>query len=201
MNIYRESNNINENNVDNSTNNNSLKGSETEKNLYKTFAGECRAVVKYMLYAEKAKEEGYMWLGEVFDDTSLNELAHARVVLKTFLGLIGSTLDNLKDVFAGETNEYENLYKEFEETAQREGFMKIAKFYKELREVEENHSKNFKELSDKLDDGTIFEGPMESKWYCMNCGYIYEGPEAPAVCPLCGYPRAYFKRYCEITNL
>ena len=77
----------------------------------------------------------------------------------------------------------------------------IAKFYKELREVEESHARTFKDFIDKLEDGTMFEGPVESKWYCMNCGYIYEGAEAPAVCPLCGYPRGYFKQYCEITNL
>lgn len=201
MNIYRESNNASGNDVDNVMNKKLLKGSETERNLYKTFAGESRAVVKYMLYAEKARAEGYMWLGEEFDDTSLNELAHARVVLKTLLGSIGTTLDNLKDAVAGETNEYENLYKEFEETAEREGFTPIAEFYKELREVEENHARAFKDLADKIEDGTIFEGPVESKWYCMNCGYIYEGPEAPAVCPLCGYPRGYFRQYCEITNL
>ena len=201
MNRYRESNITSGNNVENVVSNKTLKGSETEKNLYKTFAGESRAVVKYMLYAEQAKSESYMWLGEVFDNTALNELAHARVVAKTFLRIVGTSLDNLKDSLAGETNEYENLYKEFQETAEREGFTQIAKFYKELREVEESHARTFKDFIDKLEDGTMFEGPVESKWYCMNCGYIYEGAEAPAVCPLCGYTRGYFKQYCEITNL
>src|SRR5574344_844111 len=122
INRYRESNITSGNNVENVVSNKTLKGSETEKNLYKTFAGESRAVVKYMLYAEQAKSESYMWLGEVFDNTALNELAHARVVAKTFLRIVGTSLDNLKDSLAGETNEYENLYKEFQETAEREGF-------------------------------------------------------------------------------
>lgn len=202
MDKYRESNSNIENTAGSANKSisgkSNLKGSQTEKNLYKTFAGECRATVKYMLYAERAREEGYRWLGEVFDETALNELAHAREVLKTFLGLVGTTLDNLRDAVSGETNEYEDIYKDFEETAKKEGFNNIASFYKELREVEENHAKNFDDLVNKLQEGNIFKGPEGSKWYCKNCGYIYEGAEAPAVCPLCKYPRGYFKRYCEI---
>lgn len=178
-------------------NNKNLKGSETEKNLYKTFAGESRARVKYELFAEKAKQEGYQWLGELFSDVGANELAHARAAYKMFLSLIGDTLSNLRDAVSGETDEYTNVYKEFEETASKEGFTDIANFFKELREVEEEHSKNFKELADKLASGNIFKGDKNSKWYCMNCGYIYEGDEAPAVCPLCKYPKGYFKKYCE----
>lgn len=179
----------------------SLKGSETEKNLFRTFAGESRACVKYTLFAERAKLEGYQWLAEEFHNTSLNELAHARAAYSMFLGLVGTTVNNLKDAIAGETEEFTNIYKGFMETAEKEGYPEVATFYKELMEVEEEHSKNFKWLFDKLKAETIFKGNKDTKWYCMNCGYIYEGSEAPEVCPLCKFPRGYFKEYCDETSL
>lgn len=178
-----------------------LKGSKTEKNLYRTFAGESRARNKYNLYAEKARKDGYQWVGEIFDTTAHNEFAHAREVYNKYLCLLGTTKENLIDAIMGETEEYKVLYKKFEMEAREEGFMDIADFYKELREVEEHHEERFKNLFDKLEDGTMFKGPEESKWICMNCGYVHEGMDAPLVCPLCKYPRAYFKPYCEITNV
>lgn len=177
-----------------------FKGSKTEQNLYRTFAGESRARNKYTLYAEKARLDGYQWVAEIFDETAHNELAHAREVYGDYLKLIGCTKDNLLDCILGETNETDNVYKMFEEEAKAEGFTEIADFYKELAEVEENHAKRFKELYDKIEDGTMFKGPENSLWVCMNCGYIHEGAEAPLVCPLCKYPRAYYKPYCKVTN-
>lgn len=178
-----------------------LKGSKTEKNLYRTFAGESRARNKYNLYAEKARAEGYQWVAEVFDTTAINELAHARRVYIEFLKLVCNTKENLVDAICGETSEYKDLYAKFEREAKEEGFKEIADFYKELREVEEAHSERFKKLYDKLNNGVMFSGPEDSKWVCMNCGYIHEGTEAPDKCPLCGYPKAYFKPYCEIKNV
>ena len=178
-----------------------LKGSKTEKNLYRTFAGESRARNKYNLYAEKARDEGYEWIAQIFDITAINELAHARRVYNEFLKLVCKTKENLVDAICGETGEYKDIYAKFEKEAREEGFNQIAEFYKELREVEEDHAKRFKELYDKLEDGTMFTGPKDSKWVCMNCGYIHEGAEARMRCPLCGYPRAYFKPYCEIEDL
>lgn len=178
-----------------------LKGSKTEKNLYRTFAGESRARNKYNLYAEKARDEGLEWVAQIFDITAINELAHARRVYKDYLNLICNTKENLIDAICGEKTEDEDIYAKFEKEAREEGFTQIADFYKELREAEEAHAKRFKELYDKLEDGTMFNGPKDSKWVCMNCGYIHEGNEAPIKCPLCGYPRAYFKPYCEIEDL
>ena len=112
-------------------------------------------------------------------------------------------LYNLKQrltLIYGETSEFKDAYLKFEEEARQEGFKEIADFFKELREVEEEHAKRFKELYDKLDKETIFKGTKDSKWVCMNCGYIYEGAEAPQKCPLCGYPKSYFKPYCKIEN-
>lgn len=178
-----------------------LKGSKTEKNLLKTFAGESRARNKYDLYAERAREDGYQWVGQIFNETALNEYAHARRSYGQLLNRVGSTKENLLDAIIGETSEFTDIYEKFEQEARNEGFIEIADFYKELREVEESHSERFKALYDKLEDGTMFKGPVESKWVCMNCGYIHEGTDAPMVCPLCKYPRAYFKPVCEITNL
>lgn len=175
----------------------SLKGTQTEKNLYKTFAGESRARNRYNLYSEKARMEGYEWVGDVFDETAGNEYAHAREVYRRFLGLVGSTAENLMDAIQGETEEYSKVYKEFEADARKEGFKEIADFYKELSEVEEFHERRYKDLYDKVVNKTMFTSKEAIKWQCLNCGYIYEGTEAPLVCPLCKFPRAFFKPLCE----
>ena len=175
-----------------------LKGSKTEKNLYRTLAGESKARTLYTLFGEKARKDGYQWVGQIFDETAGNELAHARKVYNSFLNLLGDTKENLKEAFTGESNEYKDIYKGFEETAREEGFDNIADFYKELREVEESHSNRYKDLYNRIETGTMFKGNDESIWVCMNCGYIHEGAEAPLICPLCSYPRAYFKPYCEV---
>ena len=146
-----------------------LKGSKTEKNLYRTFLGESRARNKYTLYAENAKKEGYQWIASIFDVTAGNELAHARKVYNDYLNLICNTKENLVDSIYGETSEFKDAYLKFEEEARQEGFKEIADFFKELREVEEEHAKRFKELYDKLDKETIFKGTKDSKWVCMNC--------------------------------
>ena len=170
-----------------------LKGSETEKNLYKTFAGECRARSKYNLFGEKAREEGYMWIAEVFDITAGNEYAHAREVYNRYLECVKDTEENLMAAAIGETEEFRDIYKEFEETAKKEGFKEIAHFFKELREVEEAHQKRFLDLYEKVKSGHFFESKKTTKWVCLNCGYIHEGEEAPDECPLCKFPQSYFK--------
>lgn len=106
-----------------------LKGSETEKNLYKTFAGECRARTKYNLFSEKAKEEGYMWVSEIFNITAENEYAHAREAYKRYLECIKDTEENLMAAAIGETEEFKDIYKGYEETARKEGFKEIAHFF------------------------------------------------------------------------
>ncbi|MBE6063103.1 MAG: rubrerythrin family protein [Clostridium butyricum] len=171
-----------------------LKGSKTEKNLLKTFAGESRARNKYDLYAEKAKAEGYMWIAEVFECIALNEFAHAREVYKRFLDRICSTKNNLIESAISEAEESKVVYKNFENMAREEGFYEIADFYKELQEVEEIHKEKFLDLAKKVKDNMIFSSEKKSSWECLNCGYIYEGCEAPKKCPLCKYPKSYFKQ-------
>lgn len=177
-----------------------LKGSRTEQNLYKTFAGESRARSRYNLYAERARLDGYQWVGAIFDEIANNELAHAREAYGKFLNLVICTKNNLEDCILGERSEYEGIYKKYEEEARAEGFTEIADFYKELAETEENHAETFKVLYDRIEDGTMFKGPKGSLWVCMNCGYVHEGEEAPIICPLCKYPRAYYKPYYKISN-
>jgi rubrerythrin len=174
-----------------------LKGSKTEKNLFKTFAGESRARNKYTFYAEKARADGFMYVADVFDETAGNEKAHAREVYRRYLDRVSNTKNNLIDAAIGESEENKVIYKEFEETARDEGFDEIADFYKELQEVEGHHKERFLALAKRLKEGKMFRADKETEWICLNCGYIYEGKEAPMECPLCKFPRAYFKKLNE----
>lgn len=174
-----------------------LKGSQTEKNLKKTFSGESKANTKYTLYAEKARREGYKYISDIFEETAHNELAHAREVYGEYLNQIKSTEDNLMNSFMGESSEATRIYKEYEETARMEGFDEIADFYKELAEVEAKHDIRFRQLYNGLLTGTLYKGDKNSLWQCTNCGYIYEGSTAPIECPLCHFPQGWFMPYCS----
>ena len=174
-----------------------LQGTKTEKNLLSTFAGESRARNKYTFYAEKAEKEGYEYIASIFEATANNEKAHAREVFNRFLKMNKNTSENLKDAAGGEAHESSTLYKQFENEARVEGFIEIADFYKELREVEENHEMRFMKIYENLQAGMMFKRNIDVKWQCMNCGYIHIGKTAPDFCPLCKFPKAYFKIYCE----
>ena len=177
-----------------------LSGSQTEKNLLRAFAGESRARNKYQFYAEKARMEGYEWIARIFEETAENELAHAREMYVKYLKMINPTLDNLYDAAMGEKEEDEFIYKNFENEAKKEGFPEIAEFFKELRDVEEEHSKRFLEIYKNLKSGNIYKKNKACTWKCLNCGYIYEGMEAPEKCPLCKYSKNYYKRYCNLNE-
>ncbi len=174
-----------------------LKGSKTERNLYKTFAGESRARNKYTFYAEEAREEGFIYVADVFEETAGNEKAHAREVFKRYLDKICNTKNNLIEAALGESEENKVIYKEFEKTAREEGLDDIADFYKELQEVEGHHKERFLDLAKRIKEGKMFKSDRETEWICLNCGYIHEGKEAPMRCPLCKYPRSYFKKLCK----
>ena len=156
-----------------------LEGSRTEKNLYKTYAGECRARTKYNLYSEKARADGYVWISEIFNMIAGNEYAHAREAYKRYLKKVC---------------ESQFIYKEFEKVAREEGFKEIADFYKELQEVEESHKEIFSKLVKEVKGETIFKCEEVCYFKCLNCGYIYEGKEAPDRCPLCKYPKSFFEK-------
>ena len=171
-----------------------FKGSQTEKNLYKTFAGECRARTKYNLFAEKAKIEGYQWIAEVFDMIALNEYAHAREAYKRYLEKVCDTESNLIDAVLGEAEESEHIYKDFENIAKEEGFDEIAKYFAELREVECDHKERYMKLTKEIKENKVFKCQEKCYFKCLNCGYIYEGESAPEKCPLCKYPKSFFKK-------
>lgn len=174
-----------------------LSGSKTELNLLRTFSGESRARTKYNIYGEMARAEGYYCIGHIFDETASNEFAHAREAFCKYLKMMNTTEENLLDAAIGEKEEVEQSYRDFEETAKKEGFHEIAHFFNDLREVEEKHKEKFMKLYQEIKSKTLYCSNTEKMWKCLNCGYIYTGKEVPDKCPLCKYPRGYFEMYCN----
>lgn len=183
----------------------SIKGSITEQNLLKAFAGESQAGNRYKLFAKVAKEEGYEQIRSVFAETAKQEFAHATRFFK-FLeggtacitaeypaGRIGTTAENLLEAAEGEKLEWSALYNDFEKTAIDEGFKDIAAAFKKIAEVESFHEWRYRKLLERLENGTIFMRDAAIRWQCRNCGFIYEGVKPPARCPACLEPRAYFE--------
>ncbi|MDI3280729.1 MAG: rubrerythrin family protein [Bacillota bacterium] len=173
-----------------------LKGSQTEKNLLAAFAGESQARNRYTFFAAVAAAEGYQQIAGLFLETADNERAHAERLLK-FLGGIKDTQANLQTAIEGEHYEWTTMYKEFEATARQEGFTEIANALKEIAEVEEFHERRYRALLENIRQGRVFRREGNVRWHCRNCGYVHEGPEAPQVCPSCGYARSYFELLCE----
>ncbi len=173
-----------------------LKGSQTEKNLMTAFAGESEARNKYTYYASVAKKEGFEQIAAIFLETAENEKEHAKLWARR-LGLIGDTKKNLEDAAAGENYEWTSMYREFAETAKKEGFDELAAMFTEVAEVEEAHETRYRKLLERVNSGTVFSRPEVTKWHCRNCGYVHEGLEAPAVCPACAHPRAFYQVLCE----
>ena len=174
-----------------------LKGSKTEKNLYRAFAGESRARNKYSLYAEKARQEGYQWVGNIFDLTALNELAHARRVYKDYLKLVCNTKENLVDAICGETDEFKNIYAKFEQEAREEGFDDIAEKFEGVGAIEKEHEARYLKLLDNVKKEIVFSRDGDTIWQCANCGHICVGKKAPDVCPVCDHPQSYFQIKAE----
>ncbi|MCX8110819.1 MAG: rubrerythrin family protein [Syntrophorhabdaceae bacterium] len=187
----------------------SVKGTETEKNLLKSFAGESQARNRYTYFSSQAKKEGYEQISWIFADTADNEKEHAKRFFK-FLeggdleitasypaGVIGDTKANLKEAAAGENLEWTVLYKEAAEVAKKEGFEEIAKVFEEIAKVEREHEKRYRALLANIENDRVFKRPQSVKWRCRNCGYVYEGTEAPEQCPACAHPRAYYELMAE----
>jgi len=173
-----------------------LKGSKTEQNLMTAFQGESMARNKYTYFAQVAKEAGLEQIAAIFLETAENEKAHAERLAK-FLGLVKSTEENLEAAAEGERNEHTQMYPKFEKVAREEGFEEIATFFREVAEVEEQHEKRYRKLLQNLKEGKVFKKDQVVRWKCRNCGYVHEGPEAPGVCPACGYPRSYYELLAE----
>jgi len=186
-----------------------LKGSETEKNLLKSFAGESQARMRYTYFASVAKKEGFEQIASIFQETADNEKEHAEIFFKYLVGgdveiqasypagKIGTTSENLLAAAEGEKMEWGTLYPEFEKVARTEGFDEIADSFKEIGKVEEYHERRYRKLKVNVDDGKVFKKDSVVKWKCRNCGYVHEGDEAPEVCSACKHAQGYYELWVE----
>ena len=187
----------------------SLKGTKTEKNLLAAFAGESQARNRYSFYASKAKKEGYEQIAGIFQETADNEKEHAEVFFKHLqggdteitamypAGIIGTTAENLHAAAEGEKMEWGTLYPDFEKTAEEEGFPMVAHSFREIGKVESYHERRFRKLLENVEKKKVFKKERVIKWKCRNCGYVYEGNEAPDVCPACQHKQSYYEIWVE----
>lgn len=182
-----------------------LKGTQTEQNLLKSFAGESQARMRYDYFSKQAKKEGLEQIAALFEETALNEKEHAKRFFK-FLeggmveitasypaGKIGTTLENLKAAAEGENEEWTKLYPAFAKIAKEEGFEDIATAFTNIASVEKAHEARYLKLYQNLEDGKVFKRNEKVIWKCGNCGYLHEGTCAPEQCPACVHPQAYFQ--------
>lgn len=173
-----------------------LKNSKTEKNLLTAFTGEVQAHAKYKYFADKAKQDGYEQIAEIFKYTAENELEHARIWF-TRLGYLRDTLSNLDVAASGENFEWSEMYKEFADTAEEEGFAQIAKLFRGVADIEKHHEERYRALIDNINNNEVFKKADEEAWQCRNCGQIHYGKEAPNACPVCGKKQSYYQIYPE----
>ena len=183
----------------------SVKGTRTEQNLLKSFAGESQARSRYTFFAEVAKKEGYEQIAGVFMETAEQEREHAKrffnlleggplEITATYpAGVVGTTQENLLAAAMGEKEEWDTLYKEFAEVAIEEGFPAIAAIFKNIAKVEAEHERRYMKLLSRMTDGDFFHRDGKIWWQCRNCGYICEAQDAPKTCPACLFPQAYFE--------
>jgi rubrerythrin len=182
-----------------------LKGSQTEQNLLKSFAGESQARNRYTYFASKAKKEGYVQIADIFAETADQEKEHAKrffsfleggvleIAASFPAGVVGTTLENLKAAAAGENEEHTDLYPGFAKVAKEEGFDAIAMLWEFISVAEKQHEKRYLDLAANIEAGTVFKKDQAVVWRCRNCGYLAEGAEAPAMCPACAHPQAHFE--------
>ncbi len=183
----------------------SIKGTETEKNLLKSFAGESQARNRYTYFASIAKKEGYVQISAIFEETASQEKEHAKRFFK-FLeggdleitamypaGKMGTTAENLLAAANGEEEEHTELYPAFAAVAEKEGFPEIAEAWKAISVAEKQHEKRYRDLLANIEAGEVFKRESEVIWRCRNCGYLHMGEEAPELCPACIHPQAHFE--------
>jgi rubrerythrin len=183
----------------------SVKGTQTEQNLLKAFAGESQARMRYTYFASVAKKEGYEQISAVFTETAEQEKEHAKKFFKYLeggmveitasfpAGVIATTAENLKGAAAGENEEWHELYPAFAEVAEKEGFREIANTFRQIAKVEAEHEARYLTLLKRVESGKVFERDEVILWQCRNCGFVYEGKSAPNLCPACQHPQAYFE--------
>ena len=175
-----------------------LKGTRTEENLKSAFAGESQAFTKYNYYASKAKKDGYVQIGQLFEETAANEKEHAKIWFKLLHdGAIPSTEQNLADAAAGENYEWTDMYEGFAKEAREEGFDRIANLFLAVAAIEKAHEERYRKLLANVKEGVVFSKEGEMIWECSNCGHIVVGKKAPEVCPVCNHPQSYFRLRAE----
>ncbi|PTN07306.1 rubrerythrin [Mangrovibacterium marinum] len=188
----------------------SLKGTKTEQNLLKAFAGESQAKNRYEFFAKQARKEGLEQIAALFEETAINEQAHAKRFFR-FLeggmveitasypaGMIGTTLENLQAAADGENEEWTELYPEFARIAEEEGFKQIATVFKTIAKIEKHHEERYRTLCKNLEEGKVFEREGKVTWKCRVCGFLHESARPPKKCPACEHEQAYFE--IEATN-
>lgn len=186
-----------------------LKGTKTEQNLLKSFAGESQARNRYTMFAKIAKKEGYEQIADIFMETAENELEHAKTFFR-FLeggdveitatypaGVEGTTEENLLAAANGEHEEWDELYPEFARIAEEEGFKKIAYTFKMISKIEKEHEERYLKLANNIKEDIVFKTEDATVWFCRKCGHIHVAKQAPGICPVCNHPRAYFERKKE----
>lgn len=186
-----------------------IKGTQTEKNLLKAFAGESQARNRYTYFAGIAKKEGYFQIHKIFEETAEQEKEHAKRFFR-FLeggeltieaafpaGTLGSTRDNLKASADGEAFEWGTLYPDFAQKAREEGFEAVAKVFESISVAEKQHEKRYRALHKNFETDKVFKKDRSTVWRCLNCGYTHEGAAAPDNCPACAHPKAYFEVLSE----
>jgi rubrerythrin len=186
-----------------------IKGSKTEKNLLAAFAGESQARNRYTYFASAARKEGYEQIANIFQETADNEKEHAKIFFK-FLeggdveivakypaGMIRDTMANLEEAAAGEKLEWTVLYQDFAKAAKEEGYSDVAIAFTQIAKVERFHEARYRKLIENIAKQEVFKRKDRVRWHCANCGYVHEGPEAPAQCPACKHPQAFFELLAE----
>ncbi len=184
----------------------SIKGTRTEQNLLKAFAGESQARNRYTFFAKRARKEGYEQIAAIFDETAEQEQEHAEVFFKLLeggkaeiseatypAGRIGTTEENLLAAAEGEREEWDILYPTFATIAEEEGFAEVANAFRMVSTVEVEHENRYLKLLSRITDGNFFRREGETWWQCRNCGFVCKAKEAPRICPTCSHPQAYFE--------
>jgi rubrerythrin len=187
----------------------SLKGTQTAKNLITAFSGESQARNRYTYFASQARRDGYMQIAAIFEETANQEKEHASRLFKFMeggeaevqaafpFGVIGTTSENLAAAAAGENHEWTEMYPGFLKTARDEGFEVIANAFEAIAVAEKQHEKRYLDLKKNVDEARVFKKDKTVVWRCLNCGYLYEGAEAPKVCPACAHPQSYYELLAE----
>jgi rubrerythrin len=187
----------------------SIKGSKTEQNLLKAFAGESQARNRYTYFSGVARKEGFQQIANIFQETADNEKEHAKIFFSHLeggdleitasypAGSIKETRANLEAAAAGEKFEWTTLYPEFAKIARDEGFPEVARSFDQISKAEKFHELRYRSLADRLVKGETFKRQTAVKWHCINCGYVFEGTEPPKECPACRHPQAYYEVLAE----